>query len=395
MRTRVGLGRGVMLAAVAAAWAWLSAGCGEASSIFGGECVSGYARCAGGCCPEPRDGAGVEASAEDAQGDTGVPGDDSGVDWDASRDGSIRNLLDGASDAPETAPPIDSGAVDGSTPEAAAPEAGGDDGGGEAAVCLAPSMWCSGVCTDVTSDPLNCGSCGNVCPSQLCTASLCVGSTSGAIVYIGHAFSSYGPGPAGVLSNAAFMSRSNPLRILSYERYARATAKSNVHSALDDSATQLGRKLQLTSTVSDGDIPATLSIQGYDVLLVLDQPDAAPGALGALGSSWASTLATFTQQHGIVVVLDGGDGVGGMPAFTTQTALLQVGLESSVSSTLPLQVLAPGDAVGIGVVSPYAAPPGSVSFQTEANGGPVVYVVGGMGGGDAGAGGPVVVHKVL
>ena len=267
----------------------------------------------------------------------------------------------------------------------------------EPPVCVAPSMWCSGVCIDVTSDPLNCGDCGNVCPSQICASSLCVGSTSGAVVYVGHDFSAVGAGagPAGILSNAAFMSRSNPLRLLSYERYSRAGARNNVHAALDDAAAQLGRKVQLTSTITDGDIPAKLAIQSFDVLLVVDEPDAPPGALGALGSSWAATLATYTQHHGIVIVLDGGGGMGQMPAFSSATGLLQVGQEAPVSSMTPLQVLAPGDAVGIGVVSPYAATSSSVSFTTEPNGGAVVYVVGGMGGGEGGAPAPVVVHKVL
>ena len=35
---------------------------------------------------------------------------------------------------------------------------------------------CSGICTDTTSDPDNCGACDNVCSAGVCTASVCGGS---------------------------------------------------------------------------------------------------------------------------------------------------------------------------------------------------------------------------
>ena len=53
--------------------------------------------------------------------------------------------------------------------------------------------------------------------------------------------------------------------------------------------------------------------------------------------------------------------------------------------------MAPWDAVGVGVVTPYAATASSTFVTTEANAGNVVYVVTGMGSGAS----PVVVHKVF
>jgi hypothetical protein len=43
--------------------------------------------------------------------------------------------------------------------------------------CAVGTIRCAGRCIDVRSDPLNCGACGNVCPSgQACANGVCVGS---------------------------------------------------------------------------------------------------------------------------------------------------------------------------------------------------------------------------
>lgn len=46
-----------------------------------------------------------------------------------------------------------------------------DDGGAD--TCAAPKTSCPSGCVDLTSDPNNCGSCGNVCTSTVCSASAC------------------------------------------------------------------------------------------------------------------------------------------------------------------------------------------------------------------------------
>ena len=54
--------------------------------------------------------------------------------------------------------------------------------------------------------------------------------------------------------------------------------------------------------------------------------------MAALGASWSATLTTFTQHYGIVVVLDGGTGVGEMPQLSTATGLLQVTAHAPVAT---------------------------------------------------------------
>jgi hypothetical protein len=370
-----------------------STGCGDGNGLVGGDCASGYAPCGNDCCP---------------------------VSGDASRDGTV----DGESDANETS--LETSLIDGFNADRIGPGSG--DGGDGALVdatendtgstgtdaspqdsspadvaetgplCMAPLVDCGGVCVDTTSDPFNCGHCGVVCPSQICLDSVCQGSTAGGIVFIGHDY----VGPAGsvpgtaqarVLSNAVFIPQTNPLKVLSYEHYAVANAVARVKLILNSFATQEGRGLSITSTSVDADIPNKLVLANYQVLLVQDQPTAPSGALATLGASWAATLTTFVQAGGIVVVLDGGTGVGQMPAFSTATTLLSVTAQAPIATGTPLDDVAPGDVVGVGVVSPYGAGKNSVSITTEPNGGNVVYVVDLPH--DAGAGSPVVVHKVF
>lgn len=45
-----------------------------------------------------------------------------------------------------------------------------DDGG----TCTPPQIECDSACTDPTSDPMNCGVCGMVCESKLCSGGSCV-----------------------------------------------------------------------------------------------------------------------------------------------------------------------------------------------------------------------------
>ncbi len=422
-------------------------GCGVGNGIVGGECAAGYVQCGlrcvpaaercgsgddgaangdgasgggstdGGSAPDGtsgRDGSSGDAAAiqeagdaaaiqeggpsgdDGAGGDSGLSGDGAaGSDGGPPDDGSLGPVSDasgGGADAPggggDAAGDDGTAGDDGSTPL----DAGGAEGG---VPCAPPLLGCGEQCVDVTSDPFNCGQCGAVCPSQICFASQCVGASAGGIAFIGHDYQTTVPGTAQarVLSNAVFTAQSNPLNVLSYERYAAATAVSHSKAILTSVAAQLGRTLAITSTTNDADVPNTLTTASYGVLLVHDQPSAPAGTMAALGASWMQTVTTFALQGGVVVVLDGGTGVGEMPDFATATGLLTVTSQTSLADGTPLRVDAPTDAVGISVVSPYGAGSHSVSLTAQPSGANVVYVVGIAT--DGGPGSPVVIHRVL
>ncbi len=338
------------------------------------------------------DGATDDGTMTDATPDAAGPGDatmDDGAGGDAlaTDDGTTGDgtIGDGTTDDGTTS---DGASGDGSA-DGGAP--GGDSG--PPLTCDAGLVVCDGACVDTTQDPGNCGTCGRVCPSQICVASACVGSTPGDVVFIGHdyATTSAGTAQARVLTNAVFLAQEPQLRVLSYERYADGPTVTRI-KGLINAGLPTGRTIAITPTTTDADVTA-ITRQSYDVLLVPDQVNAQGDVdLGALGSEWAPALGAFTIAGGVVVVLDGASGAGQMPALVSGTGLLSVTAQSPIATGTPLTVLTQGDAIGIGVLSPYAAGTRSASITTEPPGGSVVYVVAT---GDAGTSPPIVVHKLF
>lgn len=439
----------VALSLLDAASVGLGAGCSEDQSVVGGSCAPGYTQCGNRCIdldsdPEncgacsascPADvlcafsecASGTDAQKPDAA-DTGLdgprPSEESSLDGPAQvssgPDGASLDALgsgdasdvaesggsqaDGpGTDGPATndgplsdAPGHDGPTSDG-TPTDAAPSDGalGDDGSADESLCTLPLVDCGGQCIDTTMDPGNCGSCATTCYSGICQSSQCVGETSGALVFIGHDYTGYSQAQARVLSNAVLLPQSSQtLPVLSYERYASATPLSNIKYIVRTAATNIGRTLALTSTVTDSDVTTGLTIDKYGVLLVADQPGANPGDLAALGATWMTTLATFTRAGGVVVILDGDTGVQEMPELVTSTLLLSVTAQAPVAEFAQLNVAVQTDSVALNVGSSYAAGIYSASFTAEPPSSNVVYVVT-TPPGDGGTSSPVVIHKVF
>ena len=304
-------------AAVATGVGALVSGCGMADAVVCGECIAGYVRCGDTCCPVPELDAGggaVQPTGSDgggakppAHGVTPMPGRDASAGSDGAfsgNDAASGGDATGAGDAAPGSTDAGGAGVDGAVSDgdggAIAVDGGvsGDDGGATAPppgddagssaggsveagpTCVAPLVACGDQCIDVTGDPLNCGACGVVCPSGLCVASACVGSTAGGIVYIGHDFAvdPASMGTAEVLSNAVFMPHDNPLRVLAYERYAQAEAVASVDAVIDGTAQSFGRDVVVTHTSVDSAIASKLTPAAYDVLVIHDQTSAPGGA---------------------------------------------------------------------------------------------------------------------
>lgn len=337
-----------------------------------------------------------------ANGDAGASGDaslddgssSSGDDAGATNGGDASSTIGddasaNASDASADASSTDAAARDAATPpDASQPDADVD----AAPLCSDGLTWCTDQCVSLDDDPDNCGACGHQCASYVCRAGMCQGQTTGDIVYLAHDYQNTQPATSQgrELMNAVMLSSHQPVRVLVFDRWADASASTRVDGVIAAIPTTIGRSVTIAHTNRDDLVPTSLGSGAVDVLVVLDQSGAPTGALSTMGAAWASALGPFTHGGGELVVLDGAAGsVQEMPAFATATGLLTVSGHTRMASGSHVDVVAPSDAVGVGVVSPYATRVDGAHFATEPASARLVYVAT-----DPTSQEPVVVHKV-
>lgn len=359
-------------------------GSGDASV---GSTADGGGRDAGADGPASADSPAADApgadapSSDDSPSDAQSLGDSPSADApavDASADSSGGGSLDGNSCSPPFNTPDHCGDC-ATTCSGATPICSPTEGGPNvcAAQCDSPYVACGNLCLDTSRDPDNCGACGFVCASNLCSDSVCSGSTPGEDIVIGHDYHSVQPGTAEarVLANAVLLPSANPLRILSFEEYANPTSVSKVKAIINAAAAAQARTVAITVTSSDSYVPSNLTIRDFDLLLVYDQSSASAQTLSALGAGWASQLAAYLSVGGEVVTLDGASGLGQMPAFLSQSTLLNVTSHTPLTPHTALTVTAPGDSVATGVLSPYGALNDTVEFSADPQSASIAYVV--------------------
>jgi hypothetical protein len=196
-----------------------------------------------------------------------------------------------------------------------------------------------------------------------------------------------------LLGNAIFLSLINPVRIVAYDEYAEPAVVTRVNDVIASIAAARNRTY-VTRTISvAADMPAELNLSQHDVVLVYDQPLAAAGTLATIGASWAAGLDAFAAGGGTVVALSSATGVAQMDDLMTSGGLLDVS-DLLAKPSGQLYNNAPGDAIGLGVVSPFAVRRDTCTFQTSATPGPsTVFVVTDADPAQA-QGNAVVVHRI-
>jgi hypothetical protein len=223
-------------------------------------------------------------------------------------------------------------------------------------LCFAPQTDCDGICTDLQSDPDNCGSCGIVCASGLCDAGVCVGATVGHVVAIGHDYQASEPAMDRVLADAVGLTTGAFTRIGYYQ------GTSTLEGAQAAAVVGLAQTSRMASAAELADL-SRASLDEIDAVVI--EPQLGDGnAAEAVGAAAAQTLADFLAEGHVVVVLETTGGVSyrladGAGLFTVSAPVDATGTAISVA--------APADAVADGVASPYLGRTETVGYPGVAN----------------------------
>jgi hypothetical protein len=232
---------------------------------------------------------------------------------------------------------------------------------------------CNGVDNDCDGEtdehyvPYTCGSCPDLSECISGTAS-CSADTwcndDGHATLIGHDYFASNTDVDRIVGNAVFLTTATgTVQVLGYTQYADTSGTgevANTNAAIDARASALGRTWRL-QTFDDYTQLDTL-LPGYHVLLVYEQESGSTTLMQTVGTAWASTLDSFVNGGGVVVVADYS---GSSWEILDTSGLMTITASAGVSSGTSLTIAAPGDAVATGVSNPYTATNGSRSYTTS------------------------------
>ena len=247
-----------------------------------------------------------------------------------------------------------SGGAGGSDGGPALGHPGPDGNGGNEDVCAAPDTRCGTACVDLSSDPENCGGCGHVCASGLCSAGMCVGEVAGHVVAIGHDYTSSDAAMDRVLANALVLGVAGKVHVGWWRGTASGAAANGEHAAAHVGLQVISRTWIDTALA---DITPA-SVEGLDAIVIEAQTGDGTAA-EQTGTGWQTTLASFLAGGHVVVVLEGAGGVSYRLAHGA--GLYDVAAPSDATGQLATIANA-SDAVATQVPSPYLAQPSSAAF---------------------------------
>jgi hypothetical protein len=278
------------------------------------------------------------------------------------------------------------------------------DGNGSFAcvpLCDPPLIECQGQCVDpasFNSDPDNCGSCGNECPSDICQDGKCVGARFGHVALLCMDFNSatVDSSPTTLLGNSVFVPTVNPVRVLSYTRGASAAAVTRVNTVIGWAGSERFRTAEITEAKTPEQVTKDLNINDYQVILIHDLDQAVSGEPAAAATAWASAsvLTSFARAGGVVIVLDGADGTGEMNELINAANLLDPFSVTSQTDITQEQLWnnAPADVLGVNVLQHFLGTSHTCTFETDAKeSASTIFVITD----DQDGGLPVAIHRVI
>ncbi len=210
---------------------------------------------------------------------------------------------------------------------------------------------CQGV--DLSRDPDNCGACGHVCASGICTTGHCVGDPWGHVIAIGHDYSAHHAVARRVLGNALTLSLTPQVRVA---WWAEGIDPSWEHvPAVDAALAERGRSWREVSFPSESTPKA---FEAIDVVVI--PPLRGDGDVIELAATrWAEPLDRFARRGGVIVVLEGRDGQS--YRFARGAGLFESAAPVDVTGATTV-VVDPTDALALAVLTPYLAEPTTVAF---------------------------------
>lgn len=272
--------------------------------------------------------------------------------------------------------------------------------------CDPPLIECQGQCVDpdsFKSDPDNCGSCGNECPSEICQDGMCRGAGFGNVALICSDFNSADAASAWtiLLGNAIFLPATNPVHVLAYTRGAGSAAVNRVNTVIGWAGEKRGRTFEITEAKTVEAVTQNLNIDDFQVLLIHDLDRATPGDPGAAATEWeaSNTLTSFSRAGGTVVVLDGGDGIQEMHELINAGHLLHPSDAIEITGQTDMTNgfvwnNAPADVLGVNVFEPFRGTSHTCTFDTNATpSSDLIFVL--SDDEASGAGDPIAIHRVI
>ncbi|MFT3694218.1 MAG: hypothetical protein QM831_13820 [Kofleriaceae bacterium] len=227
-----------------------------------------------------------------------------------------------------------------------------------APVCSLPETACGDACVTLDSDPSNCGHCGRTCESGICSAGACVGDVSGHVIVIGHDYVQTDPAMNRVIANsitAGGLASASNARVGWYK--GSATNEAGIPAATSGLASV--NLTMSTVTVTSFDV-----IQDLDLDAIVIEPQSDGDAAEAAGTAAAAKIQQFLVAGHAVIALE--KVAGSSYRFMKGAGLVVLPAPVDASSQ-QVTVVAPGDSLATGVVSPYLAKPGSVGFTGAAH----------------------------